>query len=193
MSNENRRVLRLVGGLGLIALGLIALVLMALQVNIWSLGWPFIFIIPGLLFFAGMVAGGRNSGGLAIPGSIITMLGITFFLQNTLNQWQSWAYAWTLIWPIAIGLGLVIQGAWSRLPGKVSAGKGLVRLGMIMLAIGIVFFELIIGIGGRGIFGSALSRYALPVLVIAGGVYLIVRAGLGVGGNVRQSPPHPED
>ncbi len=178
MSPENRRIVRLVGGLALIALGVFSIVLRALGISVWSFAWPFLFVVIGLLFFVGMIAGGKNSGGLAIPGSIITMLGILFFLQNAFNQWQSWAYAWTLIWPIGVGLGLVIQGVWSDRPGNVAAGKNLIRIGAIILAVGIVFFELIIGIGGWGIFGTALGRYALPIIVIAVGVYLIARAGL---------------
>lgn len=177
MDQDNRNVLRVVGGVALVVLGALFLLFQALSVNIWGIAWPLFIIVPGLLFFVGMVAGGRGAGGLAIPGSIVTVTGLLLFYQNALNQWQSWAYAWALIWPTAVGIGLLIQGVWSDRPTSIRSGRNLIRLGLIIFAVGLVFFELVIGIGGWDIFGLRRAGYIWPLLLIGAGLYLLLRYG----------------
>ncbi|NLD42351.1 MAG: hypothetical protein GX657_02535 [Chloroflexi bacterium] len=176
MDANTRRLLTTLGGLGLIALGLLTLVFQLLHIDFWSYAWPLFIMVPGLLFFVGMLSRGREAGGLAIPGTILTMLGLLFFYQMVFNQWQSWAYAWALLWPTAVGIGLVIQGLWSERAPLVESGKRLIRLGLWILLGGIVFFEGILGIGGWGLAARGLGAYLLPILLVAVGVGLLVRS-----------------
>jgi hypothetical protein len=141
--------------------------------------------VPGVAFFVGMILGGRSVGGLAIPGSIITIAGLLLLFSNTFNQWPIWAYAWSLIAPTGVGLGLIIFGAWSQKEHLLRDGKLVGKIGLIIFAVGFVFFELILGISG---FPVAASRIALPVVLILAGAYLLVRHGLRPSGEPGSGP-----
>ncbi len=187
MDADNRRLGRLLGGVGLIGIGALILVAQLLRVDVWSASWPFLFVALGLLMFIGMFAGGKQTAGMAIPGSILTVLGIIFFVQNLTGQWQSWAYAWTLLWPTAVGLGLLIQGLWGSQQKHVQEGWKLIRLGLILLLAGIAFFELILGIGGWGIAHGRLATYIAPILLIGFGVVMLFRSARAGRGDARPS------
>ena len=49
-----------------------------------------------------------RESGLAIPGSIIAGIGGILYYQNATNDWESWAYAWTLIIGF-VGVGTFIM------------------------------------------------------------------------------------
>ena len=71
--NQNRTAL--VMGIVLIVVG--ALFLVGQSLDLFQFGdlWPMIIVGVGGAFFLGMILGGKSTGGLAIPGSIITMIG----------------------------------------------------------------------------------------------------------------------
>jgi hypothetical protein len=155
-------------GVVLIALGILFLVqqFFGLELGQWT--WPFFIIIPGLLCFVGMALGGKSAGPLAIPGSIVTIIGLLLLYQNTFNHFESWAYAWALI-PMAFGSGLMINGAWSEQPALVQSGRQLVGIGLVLFLVGFFFFELVLNIGG-------MSRSIVASLVlIAAGIALLLR------------------
>ena len=79
-------------GLGLIAFGVLFLGGTVLRIDIWGMLWPLFIVIPGLLFFVGMIVLGRPGAPLAVPGSIITMGGVILFIQNLTGIWSTWAY-----------------------------------------------------------------------------------------------------
>jgi hypothetical protein len=139
----------LVIGAILVVLGVVFLVGQLSGFSLGRVTWPLFIIIPGLAFFVGMLLGGKGTASLAIPGSVITTIGLILFYQNFANHWQSWAYAWALI-PCAVGVGTIIAGAYGGQPGMVRDGRRLVGVGLVMLLIGFVFFELVIGISDIG-------------------------------------------
>lgn len=189
MSIDKRNIGNVVLALILIGMGILFLIGQFLRINFWAVSWPFFIIVPGLLFFVGMVLGGKNLGALAIPGSIITTVGLILLYQNLFHQWQSWAYAWALIFPTSVGLGLVIQGVWDGNPRALRDGRNMLKVGLIMFAIAGVFFELVIGIGG-----FPFGRYVWPVLLILLGVYLLLqRSGLVAGRKNPEQPRLPEE
>lgn len=171
---EQARVSALIGLL-LIGLGVLFLVGQVLHINLWAFFWPFFIIIPGLLFFVGMVMGGKPAGPLAIPGSIVTMTGLLLLYQSITGHWESWAYAWALIFPTAVGIGLLINGVWSGVGKLVESGKRWITAGVTILVIGGVFFELLI-------FREGFGRLVWPGILIALGLYLLVRRS-------REAPP----
>ncbi len=173
----------MLGGLLLIGLGLFFLLGQFLRFDVWHYLWPLFILGLGALFFFGMVAGGKEMGALAIPGSILTTLGLLFLYQNTFNQWSSWAYAWALLAPTSVGIGLMIFARWSDRPELRQPGWWLMVVGLSMFLFMGVFFELFIGIGG---FASP-GRVFWPLLLILGGVFLL----LGRSSRRLTSPPSP--
>jgi hypothetical protein len=165
----------LVGGSLLIIFGLLALLGKLFQnFNFWNTFWPFIIIGVGLLFFVGMFAGGKSVSGLAIPGSIITTIGLMLFYQNITNHWESWSYGWTVIL-MAVGLGIFIMGTWGQNESQRAAGLRVLRIGLILFIIFGAFFELIFTAGMP--FG--LCSIVFPAALILLGLYLILaRSGL---------------
>jgi hypothetical protein len=173
MDNKHRNTGSLVGGAILIGLGLLALVSEIFGgLDFWGTFWPFIIIGIGGLFFAGMILGGRSAAPLAIPGSIISVIGLMLFVQNLTDHFESWAYGWTVI-VFSVGLGIYIMGVWGEDAGQRRGGTGVMRVGAIMFIIFGVFFEGLI-------FGSfAFSGYIFPLALILLGLYLVLkRSGL---------------
>ena len=160
----------LVGGSLLIIFGILALVGKIFQnFNFWETFWPFFVIGVGVLFFVGMFAGGRSVSGLAIPGSIITTIGLMLFYQNLTNHWESWSYGWTVIL-MSVGLGIFIMGFWGQNESQRAAGLRVLRLGLIMFVIFGAFFELIFTSG----MSFGLRSIIFPVGLILLGLYLIL-------------------
>ncbi len=110
MTNSSTRLGSLAIGLILIVLGGLLLLDQLLSVPVMHYGWPLFIIAIGALFFAGMLARGKEAGALAIPGTMIVILGLIFLYQVITEHWSSWAYIWTLVAPAGTGLGLIIYG-----------------------------------------------------------------------------------
>lgn len=165
----------LVGGSLLIIFGALALLGQIFRnFNFWNTFWPFFIIGFGLLFFVGMFAGGRSVSGLAIPGTIITTIGLMLFYQNLTNHWESWSYGWTVIL-MSVGLGIFIMGTWGQSASQRAAGLRVLRIGVIMFIIFGAFFELIFTAG----MPFSLRSIIFPAALILLGLYLILtRSGL---------------
>ena len=149
-------------GLILILAGVLFLVLqafpeLAAQIDLAN-QWPLIIVGIGVLLLLGAIFG---TPPLAVPGSIVTGIGLLLLYQNTTENWESWAFAWTLI-PGFVGLGIMLMGALD--PGQREQIGGGFRLMLISLALFLVF---------GGFFG-AFGQY-WPVLLIIGGVLLLFR------------------
>src|SRR5437879_1309895 len=82
-------------GAGLIVVGALFLLVEAggfyLPAVSWRHLWPLFVVIPGVLMLLGALQGRPRSAGLAVPGSVITMVGLVLLYQNATNHWQSWA------------------------------------------------------------------------------------------------------
>jgi hypothetical protein len=159
-------------GVVLVVVGLFALGVVLFGIDLTQYGWPLFVIIPGLtLLVVGFIGGGA---GASVPGGIVTMLGLVLAYQSSTGDWPSWAFAWALIVPGGIGLGLYLQALRDRDPVMLRRGRGLMFVGALVFMIGFVFFESILGISGMdyGIFGKA----ALPALLVVIGIILLVRS-----------------
>jgi hypothetical protein len=162
----------LVAGSILIAFGLLALFGRGIQ--FWSYLWPVILIAIGGLFFVAMFAGGKSLAGLAIPGSIVGVLGLMMLVQSLTSHWESWAYSWTVIL-ISVGLGIFLMGVYAGDEPRRQAGLRVMRVGAIMFVIFGGFFELIFS----AFQPHGIQRYIFPILLVLLGVYLVVvRSGL---------------
>jgi len=158
----------LAAGVSLVVVGILLLVGRILGISLGRFLWPFYIIVPGVLLFVFALTTGDSGEGLAIAGSIVTMVGLVLLYQNTTGHWQSWAYAWALVAPTSIGLGQMVYGSLKGREHVVKSGLGLARVGGIIFVVAALFFELVIGISGFGSIGW-------PVLLIGAGVLLLLR------------------
>jgi hypothetical protein len=151
--------------------GIVALLAKVMPFNFWNSLWPIIIVGFGLVFYALMVAGGRSTAPLAIPGSIITGLGLLMLVQNLTGYWESWAYGWTVILML-VGIGIFIMGYWAENTEQRAAGIRVTKVGLVLFVVFGAFFE--------GLFNHyPLSEYLLPMLLIGLGAYMVVvRSGL---------------
>lgn len=170
--SEIGRRIELLAGVGLVAFGgVFALIELAGGGRVWSLAWPLFVIVAGLLLFAGVFSFGRSGGFLAIPGAILAVDGLVLLVTNTFGVWTAWAYAWALVTPGAVGLGLLVHGTLAGIPRLRRAGAVLAGLGLALFAVFGTAFELVAGLSGP--FGPAVGRVVWPLLLIVAGVWLI--------------------
>lgn len=172
MESRQKHTMSIVGGVILIILGLLALMpLPSFGFTFWRDFWPLIIIGVGLLFFVGLIIGGKAASGLAIPGSIVTTVGGILFVQNLTNHWESWSFAWTII-VISAGVGMFIMGQYGGNEGQRQAGLRTIQVGVVMFVIFGAFFSIIFRYFG-------ISKAVFPAALILLGIYLLVtRMGL---------------
>jgi hypothetical protein len=159
-------------GVVLVVVGLFYLVVQVAGIDLSSFGWPLFVIIPGLtLLIVGFVSLGT---GAAIPGGILTMVGLVLAYQNSTGHWSSWAYAWALVAPGGVGLGLFLQGLRERNPGLIRQGRSLMFIALVIFMVGFVFFESILNLSGMN--DLPVVKAALPALLIVIGALLLFRS-----------------
>jgi hypothetical protein len=163
MDRKNRS--RLIIGVLLILLGIWFLLVQLVPgianfVHI-ELSWPIIVVGVGLfLLLFGLLA---NEPGMAIPACIVGGIGCILYWQNATGNWESWAYAWTLI-PGFVGVGILLSGI---LEGKFrSAWSSAGSLLLISLFLFLIFGSL---------FGDLPFGDYWPILIILLGVWLFIR------------------
>ena len=136
----------------------------------WGAIWPFTIIGFGALFFVAMVVGGKPAAAFAIPGSIISGMGLILLFQNITGHWESMSYFWTLI-ILFVGAGIYLMGWYAGDPNQKRSGFGVMKAGFILFIIFGAFFEILIF--------SSFNKLVFPVLLILLGIYLILsRSGL---------------
>ena len=162
--------LLIVGGGLLLAVQYYGLVLP----DLGSFGWPIWIIAPGvLILIIGLLTPAEPGAGLAIAGSIITVVGLLLAYQASASHFASWAYAWALVAPGGVGVGMILWGALHLRGGMVRSGVYTLTVGLVLFLIGFGFFEGVLHIGGeRGL--APLGRQALPLALIVVGVLLVI-------------------
>jgi hypothetical protein len=161
------------GGL-LVLLGILVLAGQAVDVEVGEVGWPFFVIVPGLgLLGLGLTAAGRLGEVLAMVGGVISVNGLVLLVQNATDRFDTWAYAWTLVFLVGPGIGRWLVGVVRGRGDLAASGGWLIAVGLAGFLGLAVVFEVIIGIGGRG-YGAA-GRYGLAVLLIGAGLVLVGR------------------
>ena len=164
MQTNRSNVGTLIIGAILIAFGLLAL-FRNFSPNVdWGFLWPFTIIGFGALFFVAMMAGGTQMAGFAIPGSIITGIGLVLLFQNITGRWESMSYFWTLI-ILFVGIGIYIMGWYGGNANHKRSGVGMMKIGFLLFIIFGAFFEMIF---------SPFGNFIFPVLLILLGIYLVL-------------------
>lgn len=155
----------IIGGIILIAVGVFILLAQAIPgfaafLDI-SLHWPFIFVAIGGLF---LVSAFLGSAELAIPGSIITGLGLIFYYQNISGNWASWAYVWALI-PGFVGLGMMITSWLDKTQAtQMKEGKRLFLISCGLFLVFAFFFN----------FSATIGQF-WPLLLIIAGIWILFK------------------
>lgn len=185
--NQDRRlqIAPLIGGLLLITVGVVFLLANMLNWSIFDALWPFIIIAVGAMFFAGMVAGGKPAGALAIPGSILVILGLIFLGQSMFDRWESWTYVWTLIAPTGVGIGLLIFSWWSDKPNLKRPGYILIVIGLTLFIVFGAFFEVLFGVTGF----TDTSMLFWPIVLIGAGALLLLSRFVNFERVIDRLPP----
>ncbi len=164
--NQGRMILAVI----LIGLGVVLLLGQLFDFSLIGTFWPFIIILPGLVFLYFAVKGEPGMAALAIPGAIVTGTGAILLFQQLTGRWESWAYIWTL-YPVFLGLGLIYMGQRTNTAGTYQTGRAFVQWGLIGFVVFGAFFELLVFGGGFGLFG----RFTWPLLLILLGGFLLLR------------------
>ena len=169
MQTNRSNIGTLIAGAILILFGLMVLAGQVFRAVDWGFLWPFAIIGFGALFFVAMFAGGKQSAAFAIPGSIISGIGLVMLFQNITGHWESMSYFWTLI-IMFVGAGIYLMGRQSGDEKQKQSGFGVMKVGFILFIIFGAFFEMIF---------SSFNNMLFPVLLIVLGGYLVLsRSGL---------------
>jgi hypothetical protein len=139
--------------------------------------WPLIVVGVGAAFFVAMILGDKSRGGLAVPGSILVMIGLILFVMNLTDSWEAWSYCWTLI-ICAVGAGVWINGLWSGQPDLKQRGFATLRTGLMLFIIFGAVMELIFSLSGEGHTGLLLFW---AILLTLAGAYLLITHILKLG------------
>jgi hypothetical protein len=163
---RNQRRTGIVGGIILILLGgwLLAVQLVPGLEHLFNieLTWPVFVIAAGVVtLIIGLLTG---APGMAVPACIVGGIGILLYYQNATGNWESWAYAWTLI-PGFAGIGAILAGLLGDNPRRSY------RDGLNLIVISAIMF-LIFGsfLGGLNLLGQWW-----PLLLILLGGWLLIR------------------
>ena len=153
----------------LIAIGVLFLLDQLLHIALMSYLWPFVIIVPGvLLFMYALTLDGAEGDGLAVFSSVLTVAGLLLLFQNTTGLWATWAYAWALIAPTSVGLGLMLYGSLKGRADWVTSGRIVAKVGIgLFLGFG-AFFELLLNISG-----VRFGAWIVPLALIALGLYVV--------------------
>ncbi|MBI9045280.1 MAG: hypothetical protein JEZ06_12395 [Anaerolineaceae bacterium] len=159
----------LIIGITLLGFGFLMLIGRIFGISIGRFLWPFFIITPGaILLFLSFSTRDNFGTVLSILGSMTTSLGLLLLYQSVTNHWASWAYAWALIAPTSVGIGLRLFGSKTSRDNLVTSGNALINIGLGIFVVGAVFFEMLLGI-------SRIGRIGAPLLMVAFGVYLLIR------------------
>lgn len=196
MQNQMKRQSSVSGGWGLgvflIVAGIAFLMARLLPFDIGQYGWPLFVIGAGAVFLAFGLAG-RGLAGFVVPGSIVTMAGLILAVQNAFGLWAAWSYAWALIFPFAVGVGIALLGMQLGQPEQVRIGSRMAGTGVVLFLVFGAFFEGILHVSGVDL--GSVGDLLIPVVLIGAGIVLIVlrMASSRPRRSLPPAPPAPVD
>lgn len=167
-----------VAGATLIGIGILLFLVqaagMVLGVDLSALTWPFFVIVPGVVIaVVALFIPGESGLGIGIFGGILTTVGLILLYQNSMNHWESWAYAWALVAPTSPGVVHLVFGLLRGRRDWVHSGLNLITIGLVIFLVAAAFFELVVGISG---FRFAWGGIVWPLLLIVLGTVLLIRS-----------------
>ena len=180
--NNNQNLRSAFGWLGglIILVGGIFLISQMHNISLGARLWPLRIVVPGVALFFGTLFMDEEIGpALAIVSGLTTMSGVILLIHVLTGYWATWPYSWTLLFPTAIGFGMLAYGVGKNKRELRRAGWSLTKIGLALFLLFAVFFEFLLGIGGFGL------DYGWPLLVIALGFLIVTVSDL----NLKQIQP----
>ena len=176
VSEPGRRRASIAVGLVLILVGAAFLLGRSVEIDI---GWPIWVIGPGLvIFILAFVVGGPGGAGFAVAGAVVTTVGVILAVQEATGTYASWAYAWALVAPGGVGLGLLVYGLWSRDREMARGGFTAMVTGAVIFLVGFAFLE---GAVKLNDLSGPVTDLVVPAILVALGALLVVVALLPPG------------
>jgi hypothetical protein len=168
----------IVFGLVLVLTGLVFLAAQLVPLNLDKYSWPLFVIVPGVAMAAAGIAW-KQASGLVIAGSIVTAVGLVLAVQNMFALWASWSYAWALVAPGAVGVGIAIQGLVRDDRQQVQRGISTMAVGLALFAAFGGFFEGVPHVDNIDL--GPLGNVILPLVLIAIGIVVLAMRTFGAG------------
>ncbi|NLG71228.1 MAG: polymer-forming cytoskeletal protein [Chloroflexi bacterium] len=167
-----RRAPGILAGAVLVLLGGLLLLNNILGFLVLNLTWPWLIVFAGALCLLLAASGRGVLSFLAIPASILVLLGLTFLYQSTFDHYESWAYAWALVGITGTGLGIWLMGLLNDEGRLMNAGTSLAALGLVIFVVAAFFFEQVLNISGQA--GDPGTAVFWPVALILLGFLLLL-------------------
>ena len=101
------------------------------------------------------------------------MAGLVLLVQNATDQFDTWAYAWTLVFLVGAGIARWLVGVVRGRGELAASGAWLVAAGLVGFLGLAVVFEVVVGLSGH--WSGAAGRYVLAALLILAGLGLVGR------------------
>ena len=138
--------------------------------------WPLFLLGPSILAVNASLRV-RSWGGqvLTLASCAVLTAAAVLFQQAIIDYYRSWAYAWALVVPGAVGGGLLLRRAVWGLP-PMGFGLWFLVLGIGIFLVGWVVFEGVIGIGGLK--HPEMVRAGLPALFVFLGLLFLAEGWL---------------
>ena len=164
----------ILGGLTIL-LGILYLADVMLGDHLGATLWPLRIIVPGVALFIGTLLMDEKIGTpLSVVSGITTMTGLILMVHVLTDYWATWAYSWVLLYPTAVGVGMLAYGVAKSRVDLRRAGWNLTKVGLALFVVFAVFFEFILGLGGFNL------AYGWPLLLISLGLFFITLRGFDV-------------
>ncbi|MBN1373873.1 hypothetical protein JW962_00870 [Candidatus Dojkabacteria bacterium] len=132
--------------------------------------WPIFVIIPGIFFWSGFLSN-RKDWGLVIPGTILIILGLGFFVNMIVSRYLGYGQIWSITSFMYTGsVSAAFFIAWYFADSKDK--DGLLIPACILLAVsGSTFFNTAL-VGVRNFINSVM-KILLPLSIIGVGIWLL--------------------
>lgn len=163
--SKNRLIFKwqLFSGIVLVLTGSLFLADQLLDFRVMEVYWPLLIVLFGLFFIFSMLISGKRGAGLAIPGAVITTLGVLLFIQNMFNLWITWTYAWALL-VVATGVGMLIMNGYLKRGGLRRASAVVIGIGLVQFVVFGLLFEVILNLSGTNLQSGIFLGIGLVLL-----------------------------
>lgn len=176
----------IIPGAVLVAVGLFLLIVNPFSDGMFAdtIHWSLFIIIPGALLMAVGLLIRDGARAVTTLGAVVLMTGLVLAYQSWAGHFQSWAYAWILVGPVATGLAWLAAGIAHDDARSRHEARPLILFGLLAFVAAAAFFELVVGISGHGL----VSKLSWSVVI---SLCLILAGGAMIVGRLRSSPSAP--